>query len=73
MGLSTASWVKLNRLRSGVGCFFSSMQKWSLVPFSNCECGDTKQTIDHIISQFAHIGHLTKISILMVLNDKTRC
>ena len=50
MGLPRASWVKLNRLRTGVGCFYSSMYKWGLAISPNCECGATDQTADHIIS-----------------------
>ena len=39
MGLPRAAWVKLNRLRTGVGRFHSPMHKWSLAPSPNCECG----------------------------------
>ena len=51
MGLPRAAWVKLNRLRSGVGRFYSSIYKWGLAPLTNCECGASEQTADHIISQ----------------------
>ena len=51
MGLPRAAWVKLNHLRSGVGHYCSSMYKWDLAPLVNCECGASKQTADHIISQ----------------------
>ena len=31
MGLPRSSWVRLNRLRAGVGCFQSFMHKWALL------------------------------------------
>ena len=39
MGLPRAAWVKLNRLRTGVGRFRSPMHKCGLAPSPNCECG----------------------------------
>ena len=50
MGLPRAAWVKLNRLRIGVGRFDSSMHKWGLAPSSNCECGASEQTADHVLT-----------------------
>ena len=50
MSLLRTSWVGLNRLRTGVGRFHSSMYKWGLAPSSNFECGATEQTSDHITS-----------------------
>ena len=50
MGLPRAAWVKLNRLRTGVGRFHSSMHKWGLAPSSNCECGASEQTADHVLT-----------------------
>ena len=50
MGLPRAAWVKLNRLRIGVGRFYSSMHKWGLAPSPNCECGDSEQTTDHVLT-----------------------
>ena len=50
MGLPRTSWVKLNRLRTGVGLFHSSMYKLGVAPSPNCECGASEQTADHSIS-----------------------
>ena len=50
MGLSRAAWVKLNRLRTCVGRFQSSMHKWGLAPSPNCECGASEQTADHVLT-----------------------
>ena len=50
MGLPRAGWVKLNRLRTGVGRFHSSMHKSGLAPSPNCECGASEQTVDHVLT-----------------------
>ena len=36
MSLTRTAWVKLNRLRTGVGRFGSSMHKWSLASSAKC-------------------------------------
>ena len=43
------AWVRLNRLRNGVGLFRSTMYKWGMVPSPACECGANEQTADHLI------------------------
>ena len=73
MSLPRAAWVKLNRLRSGVGRFCSSMYKWGLAPYSNCECGATEQTADHIISHCPTHRSPREMVGLSVLDDETRC
>ena len=73
MGLPRAAWVKINRLRFGVGRFCSSMYKWGLAPLANCECGASEQTADHIISQCPIHRAPRGMFGLMVLDDETRC
>ena len=50
MDLPRAVWVKLNRLRTGVGRFHSSMHKWGLAPSPNCEYGASEQSADHVLT-----------------------
>ena len=73
MGLPRTSWVKLNRLRTGVGRFHLSMYiKWGVAPSPICECGASEQTADHIIST-CPLHHAPKgIQGLLVLDDDTR-
>ena len=74
MGLLRAAWVKLNRLRTGVGRFPSSMHKWGLAPSPNCECGASEQTADHVlITCPIHRAPHGARDDEMVLDDETRC
>ena len=47
--LPRVAWKRLNRLRTGVGCYKSSLYKWGLVASAACECGAEEQTADHVI------------------------
>ena len=73
MGLPRAAWVKLNRLRTGVGRFHSSMHKWGLAPLPNCECGASEQTGNHALTAcpIHRVPHGARG--LTVLDDETRC
>ena len=73
MGLSRAAWVKLNRLRTGVGQFHSSVHKWDLSSSPNCECGATEQTADHVLIACPIHRAPHGARGLTVLNDETRC
>ena len=73
MSLSQTAWVKLQRLRTGVGRFHSSMHKWGLAPSPNCECGASEQTADYVL--IARPIHRAPYGArgLTVLDDETRC
>ena len=73
MGLLRAAWVKLNRLRTGVWRFHSSIHKWGLAPSPNCECGVSEQTADHILTACSIHRAPHGARGLKVLDDKTRC
>ena len=73
MSLPRAAWVKLNRLRTGVGQFHSSMHKWGLVPSPNCECGASEQTADHVLTACPIHRAPHGARGLTVLDDETRC
>ena len=71
MGLPRAAWVKLNRLRTGVGRFHSFMHKWGLSPSPNCKCGASKQTAGHILAACPIHRALHEVQGMTVLNDET--
>ena len=73
MGLPRAAWVKLNRLRTGVGRFHLSMHKWGLAPSPNCECGASEQTAHHVLTAcpIHRVPHGARG--LTVLDDETQC
>ena len=73
MGLPRAAWVKLNRLRTGVGRFHSSMHKWGLAPSPNCECGASEQTADHVLTACPIHRAPHGARGLTVLNNETPC
>ena len=73
MGLPRAAWVKLNRLRTGVGRFHSSMHKWGLAPSPNCECSASEQTADHVLTECPIHRAPHGARGLAVLDDETRC
>ena len=73
ISLPRAAWVKLNRLRTGVGRFHSSMHKWGLAPSPNCECGASEQTADHVLTTCPIHWASHGAQGLTVLDDETRC
>ena len=73
MGLPRVAWVKLNRLRTGIGLFHSSMHKWDLASSPNCECGATEQTAGHVLTACPIHRAPHGARGLTVLDDETRC
>ena len=72
MGLPRAAWVKLNRLRTGVGRFHSSLNRCGLAPSPNCECGASEQTADHVLTACPIHRAPHGARGLTVLDDETR-
>ena len=72
-GARPAVWVKLNRLRTGVGRFHAFMHKWGLAPSPNCECGASEQTLDHVLTACPIHRAPHGARGLTVLDDETRC
>ena len=60
MGLPRVAWVKLNRLRTGVGQFHSSMHKWGLAPSPNCECGASTSRLNSVTREDSFLCNVTK-------------
>ena len=73
MGYSRAAWVKLNRLRTNIGRFHSSMHKWGLASSPDCECGASEQTAGHVLTACPIHRALHGAQGLTVLDDETRC
>ena len=48
MTLPRKAWVRLNRLRTGVGRFRSCLYKWGMASSAACEYG-AEQTVDHVV------------------------
>ena len=71
MFLPRPSWVKLNRLRTGVGLFRSTMHKWGMTAKATCECGAEEQTPDHIITSCPIYHHPNGACGLMSFDEST--
>ena len=71
MVLPRAAWVKHNRLRTGVGRFQTPMAKLGLALSSNCECGTSEQTADHVLTTCPIHRAPHRARGLTVLEDET--
>ena len=48
--LPRQTWVKLNRLRTGVECFNADIWRWGVSKSPTCDCRSDQQTAKHIIN-----------------------
>ena len=71
MGLPRPNWVRLNRLRTGVERFQSSLHKMELAPTSICECGTLHQTAFHLMLECSLYRAPIRYHGLLVLDDET--
>jgi len=71
MTLLRTSWVRLNRLRTVVELFRSTMHNRDLVSLANCRCGPEEQTADHILASCPLYHHPNGTLGLAALDDYT--
>ena len=69
MTFPRAAWVRLNRLRTGVGLFRSTMHKWGMASTAACECGAEEQTAEHIMTSCPLYCHPNGASALSTVDE----
>lgn len=69
--LSRKAWVRLNRLRTGVGRFKHTLWKWKLTDNPLCGCGEAEQTPDHVL-QCRQLAPPNGREGLLQLDEETR-
>ena len=70
MTLPRTAWVRLNRLRTGVGRFRSCLYKRGMASPVACECGAEQQAVDHVLQcPIQRLPH--GLHVLAVLDDET--
>ena len=70
MTLPRRAWVRLNYLRTGVGCFRSCLHRWGMATSAACECVAKDQTTDHVVLQCPIHRLSLGLHGLAVLDDK---
>ena len=71
MILPRRAWVRLDRLRTGVGRFCSCLYKWGMASSAACECGAEEQTVNHVVLQCPIHRPSHGLYSLTVLDDET--
>jgi len=69
--LPRRTWVRLNRLRTGVGRFRSCLYKWGMTSSAACECDAEEQTADYVVLQCPIHRPPHGVHGLTVLDDET--
>ena len=69
MRLPRLAWIRLNRLRTGIGLFHSTMHRWRMSHTAACECGAEEQIADHILTSCPRYHLLNGIQGLLTMND----
>jgi len=69
--LPRTAWVRLNRLRTGVGRFRSCLCKWDMSSSAACEFGAEERTVGHVIIQCPNHRSPHGLHGLTVLDDET--
>jgi len=71
MTLPRRAWVRLNRLRTGVGRLRSCSYKWGMASSAVCERGAKEQTVNHVVLQYPIHRPPHGLHGLKVLDEKT--
>ena len=72
MHLPRRSWVWLNRLRTAVGRFRSSLLNWGMTTTAVCKCSAEKQTTDHVTTDCPFYSPPHGIDGLIRLNEELK-
>ena len=71
MALPRTGWVRLNRLRTGVGRFRSCLRKWIMDPSAACGWAAEESIVSHVALQCPIHRPLHRLHGLTVPNDET--
>ncbi|KAI5726259.1 hypothetical protein M8J77_025912 [Diaphorina citri] len=69
MNLPRKTWVTLNRIRTNHGICADMMFKWGKAISSQCDCGDPKQSIRHIVQQCPLRRYSGDFEDFILIND----
>ena len=58
------TWVRFNRLQTGVGLFRSETYKWVMASTVACECGAKEKKAEHVITSYPIYYHPNGICVL---------